>query len=99
MICEIGCPVVDLGMFIRKKPNKSGSVSVQLISKERGRYRVVESVGVGITEQEISNLLLKARALLKQYNGNLELFVDEQESTYESIFSTLHNDRSSHHGG
>ena len=79
-------------MFIRKKSNKSGSVSIQIISKARGRYRVVESVGVGRSEQEISNLYKKAQLLLKQHSGNLELFVDEEESTYESFLSFLNND-------
>jgi hypothetical protein len=59
-------------MFIRKKPNKSGSTSVQIILKERGRYRVLESVGVGHSEQEISALLLKARFLLKQHQRQPE---------------------------
>ena len=32
-------------MFVRKKRNKSGSVSVQIIKKENGKNRVVESIG------------------------------------------------------
>lgn len=31
-------------MFVRKKPNKSGSVSVQIIDKSDG-YKVVKTVG------------------------------------------------------
>jgi hypothetical protein len=50
-------------MFIRLKPNKSGSVSIQIVSKKQGRYRVVESLGVGHNEQEIAPLLLKAQPL------------------------------------
>jgi len=79
-------------MFIRKKPNKSGSISVQIILKERGRYRVLESVGVGRNEQEISTLLLKACALVKHHQKQPELFTDEEEATYDSIFSALGND-------
>ena len=80
-------------MFIRKKQNKSGSVSVHIISKARGRYSIVESIGVGKTEQEISNLCLKAKALLKQYQGGLSLFTDAEESQYESILSTISNNQ------
>ena len=80
-------------MFIRKKQNKSGSVSVHIISKARGRYSIVESVGVGKIEQEISNLCLKANALLKQYQGGLSLFTDAEESQYESILSTINNNQ------
>jgi len=80
-------------MFIRKKRNKSGSTSVQIISKSSGKYRVVESVGCGTSAQEISTLMLKAHGLLKQYNGNLELFCDEQESQYETILSSITNNQ------
>jgi hypothetical protein len=78
-------------MFIRKKPNKSGCVSIQIVSKKQGRYRVVESVGVGHNEHEISSLLLKAQALLRQVKGNLELFVDKEEVVFDSILSSLSN--------
>jgi hypothetical protein len=78
-------------MFIRKKSNKSGSVSIQIVSKKQGRYRVVESLGVGHNEQEIASLLLKAQALLRQVKGNLELFVDEEEAVFDSILSGLSN--------
>ena len=78
-------------MFIRKKQNKSGSTSIHIVSKERGRYKVIESIGTGKTEQEISNLTLKAHALLHQYQGNFELFTDDEESQYESILSTISN--------
>jgi len=78
-------------MFIRKKRNKSGSTSVQIISKIKGHYKVLESVGVGKTDQELSNLMLKAHALLKQHQGSLELFTDEEESQYESILSNIGN--------
>ncbi len=52
----------------------------------------MESVGVGRSEQDISTLMLKARSLLKQLQGNLDLFVDEEESVYELILSNLSND-------
>ncbi len=31
-------------MFIRKKKNRSGSVSVQIISKHKGFYKVIEDI-------------------------------------------------------
>lgn len=32
-------------MFIRELKNRSGSVSIQIISKARGRYKVVKTIG------------------------------------------------------
>lgn len=80
-------------MFIRQKRNKLGSISVQIISKSGGRYKVVESIGSGKSEQEISSLRLKARSVLRRLQGNLELFTDEEESQYENIFSPISNNQ------
>jgi len=32
-------------MFIREKPNKSGVISIQIIDKSSGKYRVVKIAG------------------------------------------------------
>jgi len=80
-------------MFIRQKRNKSGSISVQIISKSGGLYRVVKSIGSGKSEQEISALMLKARSILKQLEGNLELFTDEEETQYAHILSSISNNQ------
>lgn len=50
-------------MFIREKPNKSGSFSIQIIMKSKGQYKVVESIGVARTSEE--KFLLKQRALAR----------------------------------
>jgi hypothetical protein len=43
-------------MFIREKNNASGSTSIQIISKHRGTYKVVKTVGCGATRQQIEAL-------------------------------------------
>ena len=48
-------------MFIRKKKNQSGSVSVQIIQKVSRKNKVIKSVGVAEDEREIEFLLDKAR--------------------------------------
>ena len=45
-----------LGMFLRKKSNKSGSVSVQIVSYHRGKYTVEQTIGSSINEQELQKL-------------------------------------------
>ncbi|MFW6364763.1 MAG: hypothetical protein ACOCZ4_02025 [Bacteroidota bacterium] len=40
-------------MFVRTKKNKSGSTSIQIISKARGKYKVVKTIGCATTRQEI----------------------------------------------
>jgi len=53
-------------MFIRKNRNRSGSVSIQIISKAHGKYKVVKSIGYGKTQEEIEVLYYSARQELEK---------------------------------
>lgn len=57
-------------MFVRKKPNKSGIISVQIIDKSSGKYVVRQTVGSSSDSTEIAFLIKKAKqqiiALSKQ---------------------------------
>jgi hypothetical protein len=47
-------------MFVRELKNRSGSISIQTISKSRGRYKVVKTLGSATTRQETERLTLLA---------------------------------------
>ncbi len=49
----MGVQCVFLGMFLRKKSNKSRSVSIQIIATQRGMYTVEQTIGSSINEQEL----------------------------------------------
>ena len=38
---------------MRRKKNRSGSVSVVVVSKERGKFRELQTIGVSTNEDEI----------------------------------------------
>lgn len=78
-------------MFIRKKKNKSGSHSVQIISKARGKYKVITTIGSGKTEQELQKLVFLAQEELDRLKAQSKLFVSEKDVSIEAIFSTLNN--------
>jgi len=44
-------------MYIRKKKNKSGSISVQIIEKKSSKYKVVETIGCAKDNDELNILL------------------------------------------
>ncbi|NIA18448.1 MAG: IS1634 family transposase, partial [Actinobacteria bacterium] len=48
-------------MFVRKNHNRSGSISVQIISKKSGRYKLVETAGTSSNQDEIEKLFIRAR--------------------------------------
>lgn len=66
-------------MFIRQKKNQSGSVSVQIISKNNGRYKVVETIGCSKNDYDIEQLLLQANERLLELEPNLFDFAEYQE--------------------
>jgi len=54
-------------MFIRKKKNKSGSVSVQIISKSNG-YKVANTAGCAKTPEDNQHLTNKAKHMIGTCN-------------------------------
>ncbi len=63
-------------MFVGKKKNSSGSVSVQIISKNNNKYKVVETIGCGRNEFEVEQLLQNAKNRLIELEPNLFDFMN-----------------------
>lgn len=57
-------------MFVRKKPNSSGSVCVQIIDKSNGTYRVAKTLGSSKDSDEIERLVLKAKQIIANFNND-----------------------------
>jgi len=52
----LGVAGVILVMFLRKLKNRSGSTSVQIISKARRKYKVVKTIGSSFSPQQVEKL-------------------------------------------
>jgi len=78
-------------MFLRKKKNKSGSISVQIISKANGKYAVVSSIGSAIDEQDIQKLWHLGKQEIERLSSQSKLFISENDNLVEQIFDTLNN--------
>ncbi len=78
-------------MFLRKKKNSSGSVSVQIISKSSGKYRVVKTIGSSHSEQEIQKLTYFAKQEIERLSGQQKLFISENDTYVEQVFSVMEN--------
>ena len=64
-------------MFVRKKSNKSGSVSVQVISKSGG-YHVVETIGSARDPDEIARLVALGERFIARQNKQFAMFPENQ---------------------
>jgi transposase len=78
-------------MFIRKKPNTSGSQSIQVIQKLNGRYKVIKTIGSATTRQEIEKLVDLARQEIERLCGQPKLFISPSDEAIERAFAVLNN--------
>ena len=51
-------------MFVRKKQNKSGTISIQIIDKSTGKYKVVKTVGSSKDLDEVEKLYQEAYRII-----------------------------------
>jgi transposase len=79
-------------MFVRKKKNKSGTHSIQIISKTRGKYEVVKTIGCANTAREEELLVLLANTELERLKGNQSLFVEHDDLVIDNFVNSIAND-------
>lgn len=53
-------------MFIRQKKNKSGVISIQVIDKSFGKYKLLKTIGSSSELNQIDKLLLEAQNYIKE---------------------------------
>lgn len=69
-------------MFVRKKKNKSGVISIQIIDKRNGKYRLLKTIGSSSDIIEIERLFNEGAEWIKKKTGAQELdFTDYHHHT------------------
>ena len=82
-------------MFVRKKPNRNGTVSVQLIDKSTGKYVVYRTVGSSKNSVDIEAFVHQGKREIIELSGQMNLPFDQRsedefvETFMESIDSLL----------
>ena len=56
-------------MFVRKKSNKSGVVSIQVIDKSTGNYKVIKTIGSSSDSDQIKKLYNQGKLFISTYKG------------------------------
>lgn len=79
-------------MFIRKKKNKSGTLSIQIISKTKGKYKVIKTIGCAKTKREEELMVLLANTELKKLEGNQSLFIEHDDLVVDNFVDSIAND-------
>jgi transposase len=76
-------------MFIRKKPNKSGVISVQVIDKNSGKYKLVKTIGSSNQPLEIEKLVIKGKQYIKEYSGIQEFDFNNYDAIYTQVLTSI----------
>src|SRR5690554_5377293 len=88
-----GCPRIFFttftSMFVRQKKNKSGVISVQVIDKSSGRYKVFKTIGSSENPLKIRALVLKAKEFIKETTGAQEFDFSDANQLIQSALNNI----------
>ena len=79
-------------MFIRKKQNKSGSTSIQVLEKRNGKNQLLKSIGCSSDPLEIQDLVNLAEDFIVDRKAQLSLLLHESKRTtdwFSMTFSSI----------
>jgi len=78
---------------VRKKKNRSGSISIHIVDRSKRGYKVVESLGSSKDEEEIERLYNKALQRVNELENNLlhATKITQEQEKLEELFSQITN--------
>ena len=85
-------------MFYRRKPNKSGTYSVEVVDKKNGKNIVLKRLGTSRDELELRSLERKAQQWIDDQRGMKLPFTWEKDDVISDFMSTLANSQVKVHG-
>jgi transposase len=83
-------------MFVRRKPNRSGTTSVVVIEKRAGKTCYLKTIGVSSDQKEINDLYLQGKKWIADQLGQRDMFYEHtrtQEEKYviENLLNKVEN--------
>ena len=76
-------------MFVRKKPNRSGLISVQVIDKSTGRYRVLKTIGVSSDPVVLQEYLNEGNSFIQTQTGVHPIDFSDYKTLYNEVLSSI----------
>ncbi len=88
-------------MYVRTKKNKSGTISVVVVDKSRGRYKEIQTIGIAKSAAEVEPLVRRARIWIAErkerqyptldFNGRAEAEKRREHEEVERMVSIIEN--------
>lgn len=76
-------------MFVRKKNNKSGIVSIQVIDKSSGAYKLVRTIGSSSDKCEIERMVLEGKQWILQQTKAIEIDFSKYKEQVEQVLDGI----------
>jgi transposase len=76
-------------MFVRKKKNKSGVTSIQVIDKSAGKYRVVKTIGSSGGAEEIERLFREGEFYIKNQKRQIEMDFHNADELFSKFIAGI----------
>ncbi len=76
-------------MFVRQKQNKSGVVSVQIIDKSSGKYKLLKTIGSSSEKAAIEQLVKDGELWIKNHQGVIEFDFDDADQLLEQFIDGI----------
>ena len=74
---------------MRKKKNKSGTFSIQVITKFNGKSKLVKTIGSSKDESEIELLVSQAQSFIDTYGGQQIIDFTTPDTLVKSVFQNI----------
>jgi transposase len=83
-------------MFVRKKPNRSGSTSVVIVDKRSGKVRYLKTIGVSSDSKEIEDFFSEGEKWISQQKCERDMFLEhtrdvEEKEVVEKLLNKIEN--------
>ncbi len=78
-----------LPVFLRKTKNKSGVISVQIIDKSSGKYRMIKTIGSSSDPNVVNDLVSKAKQWIKAEQRSLEFTFDDNANQISDFLNSI----------
>jgi hypothetical protein len=76
-------------MFVREKLNKSGKISVQVIEKRLGKYRLLQTIGCSSELDKVALLRIEAKNWMRLHSGTQEFDFNDYRSQTIAILNGI----------
>lgn len=81
-------------MFVRRKKNKSGTVSIVVVDKHGGKFKELHTVGIAHSEEEITSFCAKGKQWIDDHKGQQTIDFDDftkKEQEFKAAEAMLNN--------